>query len=293
MSNRPLKKKKVVEITQEDFDVEWTPPRRSTRDRLIQFGVVFLIVAFLLPAVTCAITPTPEVDPQQQQAQQDEVEQSIQRYSKELEENPNDPTTLANLGFYTNMKAIRIEDEAQRMTLLATSEKYLRDALAQDADYGFAESELAKNLTMQDKNEEARELIESGLAKVETEINSEDEQTVTSATARKIELLKIASTLDLRAGQDDAATEKLNQVVELKPGDPALYLARAELLVKAGDKEAALQDYNTVVNIGQALGNQNMVMVGQMMIEQLNNPAPELTPEAEEATPAPEATATP
>ncbi|MFA7484244.1 MAG: hypothetical protein WC314_27365 [Vulcanimicrobiota bacterium] len=293
MSNRPLKKKKVVEITQEDFDVEWTPPRRSTRDRLIQFGVVFLIVAFLLPAVTCAITPTPEVDPQQQQAQQDEVEQSIQRYSKELEENPNDPTTLANLGFYTNMKAIRIEDEAQRMTLLATSEKYLKDALAQDADYGFAESELAKNLTMQDKNEEARELIESGLAKVETEINSEDEQTVTSATARKIELLKIASTLDLRAGQDDAAIEKLNQVVELKPGDPALYLARAELLVKAGDKEAALQDYNTVVNIGQALGNQNMVMVGQMMIEQLNNPAPELTPEAEEATPAPEATATP
>lgn len=293
MSNRPLKKKKVVEITQEDFDVEWTPPRRTARDRLIQFGVIFLIVAFLLPAVTCAITPTPEIDPQQQQAQQDEVEQSIQRYSKELEENPNDPTTLANLGFYTNMKALRIEDEAQRMTLLATSEKYLRDALAQDANYGFAESELAKNLTMQDKNEEASELIESGLAKVETEINSEDEQTATSATARKVELLKIASTLDLRAGQDDAAIEKLNQVVELKPGDPALYLARAELLVKSGDKEAALQDYNTVVNIGQALGNQNMVMVGQMMIEQLNNPAPEPTPEAEEAPPAPEATATP
>ena len=296
MSNRPVKKKKVVEITQEDFDVEWTPPPRTARDRLIQFGVGFLILAFLLPAVTCAITPSPEVDPQQQQAQQvDEVEQSIQQFSKQLGEDPNNPTTLANLGYYTNIKAARTQDEAERMTLLATSEKYLRDALAQDQEYGFAQAELAKSLMLQEKNEEAAELLNKGLEKAEADLNSEDEKTAADAKASKGELLRLSSTLDVRDENFEAAIEKMNQVVDLKPGDPVNYMARAEPHTKLGNKEAALEDYNTVVTIGQQTGNQQMVMMGQLMIEQLNNPNPALTPGAE-ATPAeaaPETAATP
>ena len=272
MSNRPVKKqKKVVEITQEDFDVEWTPPPRSARDRLIQFGVVFLILAFLLPAVTCAVTPTPDADPEAPQQQQaDEVELSIQRFSKELAEKPNDPAILANLGYYTNIKASRVQDETERMTLLATSEKYLRDSLAQDSDYAFAQAELAKNLMLQDKNEEAGELIASGLEEAESGIDSEDEKTAADAKARKVELLRLSSTLDVRDGRPQDAIDKLNQVVELKPGDPVLYMARAELHTQLGDKDSALEDYNTVVNIGQQTGNQRMVMMGQMMIEQMS-----------------------
>jgi tetratricopeptide (TPR) repeat protein len=296
MSNRPVKKKKVVEITQEDFDVEWTPPPRTARDRLIQFGVGFLILAFLLPAVTCAITPSPDVDPEQQQAQQvDEVEQSIQQFSKQLGEDPNNPTTLANLGYYTNIKAARTQDEAERMTLLATSEKYLRDALAQDQEYGFAQAELAKSLMLQEKNEEAAELLNKGLEKAEADLNSDDEKTAADAKASKGELLRLSSTLDVRDENFEAAIEKMNQVVELKPGDPVNYMARAELHSKLGNKEGALEDYNTVVTIGQQTGNQQMVMMGQLMIEQLNNPNPALTPgtEATPADAAPEAVATP
>jgi tetratricopeptide (TPR) repeat protein len=291
MSNRPVKKsKKVVEITQDDFDVEWTPPPRTARDRLIQGGVIFLILAFLLPAITCAVTPTPDVDPQaQQQQQQDEVELSIQRFSKELAEKPNDPAILANLGYYTNIKASRIEDETDRMTLLATSEKYLRDSLAQDSEYAFAQAELAKNLMLQDKNEEAAGLISDGLEKAELDLNSEDEKTAADAKARKVELLRLSSTLDVRAGRNEEAIEKLNEVVELKPGDPILYMARAELYTNLGNKEAALEDYNNVVNIGQQTGNQRMVMMGQMMIEQMTNPAPTATPGAV-ATPSAAAT---
>ena len=296
MSNRPVKKKKVVEITQEDFDVEWTPPPRTGRDRLIQVGVGFLILCFLLPAVTCAVTPTPAGDPEQQQAQQvDEVEQSIQQFSKQLGEDPNNPTTLANLGYYTNIKAARTQDEAQRMTLLATSEKYLRDALAQDQEYGFAQAELAKSLMLQEKNEEAAELLAKGLEKAEADLSSEDEKTAADAKASKGELLRLSSTLDVRDENFEAAIEKMNQVVDLKPGDPVNYMARAELHTKLGNKEAALKDYNTVVTIGQQTGNQQMVMMGQLMIEQLNNPNPGLTPGAE-ATPAeaaPETAATP
>ena len=297
MSNRPVKKKKVVEITQEDFDVEWTPPPRTARDRLIQFGVGFLILCFLLPAVTCAVSRSPQTDPDQQQAQQvDEVEQNIQRFSKQLAEDPNNAATLANLGYYTNIKAARTEDQTEKMTLLATSEKYLRDSLAQDAEYGFAQSELAKSLMLQDKNDEAAELLNKGLEKAEADLNSDDEKTAADAKARKGELLRLSSTLDVRAGNNEAAIEKLNQVVDLKPGDPVNYMARAELNTQLGNKDAAVEDYNTVVTIGQQTGNQQMVMVGQMMIEQLKNPAPEMTPGAvvtPGAEAAPEAAATP
>ena len=109
MSNRPIKKKKVVEITQEDFDVEWTPPPRTGRDRFIQIGVVFLIVCFLLPAVTCAIPSDEPTDVAQQQAQQtDDVAIAIKNYSDQLAQNPNDVNALANLGYYMTQKAERL-----------------------------------------------------------------------------------------------------------------------------------------------------------------------------------------
>lgn len=303
MSNRPVKKKQVVEITQEDFDVEWTPPPRTARDRLIQFGVIFLILAFLLPAITCAVVQPPAADPdaeQNQQAQQDEVEEGIQRFSKELAEKPNDPAVLANLGYYTNMKAARTMpgedgDNTARMTLLATAEKYLRDSLAQDSEYGFAQSELAKNLLLQDKREEASTLIASGLEDVEGDLGSEDEKTANDAKGRKVELLKMSASMDIQDGNEQAALEKMNQVLELKPGDPSLYLARADIHKAMGNKDAAREDLNTVVNIGQQMGNQQAVMIGQFMIEQLDAPAPTATPGAATApaTPAAAAPATP
>jgi hypothetical protein len=278
MSNRPVKKnKKVVEITQEDFDVEWTPPPRSGRDRFIQFGVLFLIICFLLPAITCAVTPdAPPLDPAQQAAQQDPVEQQIRQYSKQLSENPNDPTALANLGYYTTLKAARLGltggQEEEKMTLLVTSEKYLRDALKQDPDYSFATAELAKNLMMQEKTDEANTMIEEALVKIEPKLASEDEKEQNDAKAQKIELLRLSAVADVRAGKNDTALEKMGQVIELKPGDPRLYMARAELHATSGDKEAARADLTTAIDIAGKIGDVQSVGQGRTMLEALDNP---------------------
>ena len=298
MSNRPAKKNKVVEITHDDLDVEWTPPPRTARDRLIQFGVAFLIIAFLLPAITCAVTPTSTVvDPEQQAQQDDEVELSIQRFAEQLAKNPKDPVTLANLGFYTNQKAARMTSDdpkdAERMTLLVNAEKYLRDALAEDSEYAFAQAELAKNLVLQDKPDEAKALISGALEKAEAKLDSEDEKEANDAKSQKVQLILLSAELDRRAGDNEAALAKMNEIIELKPGEPHFYLARAEIHKEAGDKEAARKDLSTVVDIGQKMGNQQMVMVGQVMIEQLDNPQNfEVVPEGAvvNATPAPDAT---
>lgn len=296
MSNRPVKKNKVVEITQEDFEVEWTPPPRTARDRIIQVGVIILIIAFLLPVVTCAATSSPAAAPdaQEQAQQQDEVEMSIQQYAKQLAANPKDATVLANLGYYTNQKAARmVPDEKsknERMTLLVTAEKYLRDALAEDENYAFAQTELIKNLLLQEKLEDAEGLITKANANIEKNLKSSDEKVAADAKSQKVQLALMSAELERGKGNMEAALEQINQAIELKPGEPQLYLARAELHRTNGDKDKAKADYATVVDIGQKTGNQQAVMIGQIMIEQIDAPAvpaSSATPGPAGATPAP------
>lgn len=276
MSNRPVKKKKdVVEITQEDFDVEWTPPPRTARDRFIQFGVLFLIICFLLPAITCAVVPDPEVPDGAQQQVQNPLDISIRQYSEQLAQNPNDAAVLANLGYYTTLKGASTPEEDKRNTLLATGEKYLRDSLENDPDYAFATSELARNLLFQKKNDEANALIEEALAKVEPKLESEDEKEANDAKSRKIDLLILSASADAEAGDTDAALQKMGEAIELKPGDTNLYIARASVYMMKEDKEAARKDLTTAVDIGTKMGDQNTVVRAQQMIEQLDAP-PEL-----------------
>ena len=272
MSNRPVKKKKqVVEITQEDFDVEWTPPPRTARDRIIQFGVLFLIICFLLPAVTCAVVPEPEVPENVQQMQQDPIAKFIKQYSDELAKNPGDPAALANLGYYTTIKAMTAPED-KRNELFATGEKYLRDSLEKDPDYAFATSELARNLLLQKKTEEANTLINEALEKVEPKLASEDEKEANDAKSRKVDLLLLAAGADSEAKDNQAALDKMNQALELRPGDTNLYFARASVHMALEDKEAARKDLTTAVDIGTKMGDQQAVVRGQQMIEALDAP---------------------
>lgn len=295
MSNRPVKKK-VVEITEEDFDVEWTPPPRTGRDRLIQAGVFFLIICFLLPVVTCAVVPEQEqVDPAQQAIQNDPIEMEIKRYSEELAQKPDDPTVLANLGYYTTQKAAikgMTGDNEEKMTLLNTSEGYLRKALEQDQDYTFALSELAKNLMMQEKYGEADELVEKALVQVEPQLEAEDAAEANEAKSRKVELLRISAVGEMEQGNNEAALEKMDQVIELKPGEPRLYMARAQFKMTSGNKEGAREDLTQAVDIAQKIGDMGSVQAGQQMLEALDSP-PELEVvkvEETEVTPSPSAT---
>lgn len=277
MSNRPVKKQKVVEITQEDFDVEWTPPKRGARDRLIQIGVMILIIAFLLPAVTCAVIPDadPAQEQQQEALQQNPIEQQIQLYSKQLQSDPNNSAALANLGYYTTFKALTMApdgEENKRKTTLVTAEKYFRDALKQDPDYTFATAELARNLMLQDKNEDAQKLLDEALEKVEPRLNSSDDAELNEAKSDKINLLTMAAELDVRGKKVEDALAKMTQAIELKPGDAKLYLARAQVHMTAGEKDAARADLEKGVDIGQKIGDREAVQQGQSMIEALDAP---------------------
>lgn len=300
MSNRPVKKKKVVEITQEDFDVEWTPPPRTGRDRIIQIGVLILIVLFALPFLLPALTgfsgpSDAEIERRQQQqqvSQLSELDLQIKQYSEQLAKDPKDGPTLANLGYYMTQKAANMPaidgDDTERMTMLATSEKYLRDALEQDPDYAFAQQELAKNLMIQGKNDEAGELINKGLAAADEDLKSEDEKVVNAAKARKMELLRLSAVSDAEAKNFESALEKMTQVVELNPGEANSYIVRSRLHQEMGNKDLARKDLELVVDMGQKMGNQQLAAFGQQMIEELDNPKLEIVKiEQTEVTPTP------
>ena len=292
VSNRPLKRKKVVpEITEEDFEVEFVRRETTVKDWFIRIAVGILVVAFLMTSgLVCVLPdkPKPKENPQQQQ-QVDENEEMIQRYSKELASKPRDAAVLANLGYYTSLKASNMfptDEEAKnkRMTLLVTGEEYLRKSLAEDPDYGFAKSELARNLLLQDKIEEAKGFIDSALAGVEANLEDVDEQVVSKAKSQKAELLRLSAAVDFNEGRKEEAIEKLGQVIELKPGDYRTYMQRGQLYQQAGDKDLARKDYEILVDIGQKTQNRDAAMSGQMLLQQLDAPA------AGEATPAPSST---
>lgn len=295
MSNRPLKKKKdIPEITEEDFEVEFVRRDATTKDWFIRIGVGILVVAFLMTSgIVCVLPdpPKPADNPQQQQ-QVDENEEMIQRYSKELAEKPNDAAVLANLGYYTSLKAGNMfgEDEAvknQRMTLLVTAEEYLRKSLTQDPDYGFAKTELARNLVLQEKVEEAKGFIESALTGVEDDLKSDDEQVSSKAKSQKVNLLRLAATVDYTEGKKDEAIDKMAQVIELKPGDPQSYMQRGQMYAEAGNKDAARKDYEILLDIGQKTQNRNAVAIGQMLLQQLDGPPPSEASATPAASPTP------
>lgn len=290
MSNRPAKKKKkdVVEITEDDFNVEWTPPRRTARDRIIQIGVFILIVAFLLPAITCASgRSADDLEAQNgQQVQQDPLEQQIKLYSEQVAQNPKDPAALANLGLYTTFKAAQQTDENEKMTLLATSEKYLRDALAQDPNYALATRELARNLYIQKKEDQAKEVIGSALAKADEKLGSKDETEVNDAKSMKVELLGLAAAISADQGKKEDALKQLGEAIDLKPGEPSLYLSRAQFHLQFNDRASAEKDLTMAVDIGQKIGDQQAVAQGQQLLEMLNTPMPSASPAAPQ-TPAP------
>ncbi len=287
MSNRPIKnKKKVVVEEQEDTEVEYRPPGKSGKDIVVQVGVTMLIIAFILaPMLGLLFSDSPEVvqqQAQQQQQQADDVEQQIKKYSEELAKDPNNAVTLANLGYYTTQKAGRMqmmgEDETQSKTLMAQAEGYLRKSLEKDPSYGFAQSELARNLLAQDKQDEAKSFLDQGLKDVETNLASDDVKVSSEAKARKAELLGMAAFLEYKAGNVDGAIAKMGEVIALTPGNPELYQRRASFYMEKNDKESAKKDLATMVDIGQKTGNQQAAMIGQMMLEQIDRPPVTVTP---------------
>lgn len=294
LTDRPKKSRRNdeeidIENTYEDetiLDVYEKP--KSARELFLQIAVMVLTVAFVVTSsAMCIVTPPApqQGDPQQAQQQQiDDTAQQIERYSKELNEKPDDVATLANLGFYLGKRAGSTmpteENKVARMTDLATAEGHLRKALEIDPKYTFAQMELARNLLMQEKSEDARTFISAALVDVDAMLNSEDEKEKNKAVNNKVELLRLLAGADISEQNYDDALPKLNQAIELKQGDANLYISRSQVLQLMGDKEGATKDLETVIEIGQMTQNPQIAAIGQALLEQLNNPQPAPTPDS-------------
>jgi tetratricopeptide (TPR) repeat protein len=296
MSNRPLKPKKKVVVEDEQEDIEYRPPGRTTRDLIVQIGVTILILSFVLAPMLVFVfgeTPAP-VAPQEMQQQADDTEQQIQHFSAELAKNPDDPANLANLAFYTTQKALRLpptpESETQKMTLLKEAEGNFRKALEKDPKYGFAQAELAKNLIVQQNYEEAGTFIEQAMKDADESMASSEEKTAAEGRSRKVQLLGLSSIMAAEKKDMPGAIAILDQAIELEPGNAQLYKQRAFMHLSGDDKEAAKKDLTIMVDIGQKSGDQNAAMEGQMLLQMLEQPAPTASPAADAA---PAASATP
>lgn len=298
MSNRPMKnKKKVVVEDSDEHDVEYRPPGRTSRDLVIQVGVSFLIIAFILaPMLVFVMSPTVEPQAQEQQQQQDDTDAQIQHYSQEVAKNPGDAIALANLAFYTTQKATALpptpESETMKMTLLKEAEGNFRKSLETDPAYGFAQAELAKNLILQQNYDEAEAFISKSMKDLEGKLTSSDTAVVAESENHKVQLLGLSAVIVAERGDLPGAIAKVNEAIEMMPGNPQLYKQRAIMHFQNNDKDATRKDLTTMVDIGQKTGDQNAAMEGQMMLQMLDQPEP--TPLPATATPAaPAATATP
>lgn len=302
MSNRPIKNKKKVVLEEEDHEVEYRPPGRTSRDLVIQIGVSVLIISFILAPMLVFVFSDRSVPAQQQQQQQqgdlqNDVEAQIKHYSTELGKNPNDPTVLANLAFYTTQKAASLpptpESENQKMTLLKEAEGNFRKALEKDGNYGFAQVELAKNLTIQKNYDEANKLIDQALQSAEENLSSSDAAKAAEARAQKVQMLGLMAYMLMEKKDSKGAIAKMDEAIQVDPGNPQLYKQRAVMNFQNGDKEAARKDLTTMVDIGQKSGDQNAALEGQAYLQMLDQPQP--TPGATPGvvvTPGPEGTST-
>jgi tetratricopeptide (TPR) repeat protein len=291
MSNRPLKNKKRVVVEEEDteHEVEYRSPGKTSKDIIIQVGVVILILSFFLaPMLVFALSPAPLPAEQQQTRQVDDTEEQIKHFSAELTKNPNDAASMANLAFYTTKKAVQMpptpDNENLRQTLLKEAEGNFRKALENDPDYGFAQAELARNLIFQKNFDEASTFIDQALKGAEAGISSSDATVAADAKARKAQMVGMSASLLAERGDMRGAITKLTEVIELTPGNPQLYKQRAVMHFQNNDKDAARADLTTMVDIGQKSRDQNAVAEGQMMLQMLDQPVATPTPGA--ATPA-------
>ncbi len=295
LTDRPKKSRNKqeeaeVENTYEDetiLDVYEKP--KSAKELFLQIAVMILTVAFVVTSsAMCIVSPPAQQNPQQAQQQQvDDTAQQIENFSKKLNENPEDVATLANLGFYLGKRAGNTmpteENKVSRMTDLATAEGHLRKALEIDPKYTFAQMELARNLLMQEKSEEARTFINDALAGVEEKLSSDDEKEKNKALNNKVELIRLLAGADISEQKYSEALPRLDEAIGLKPGDANLYISRSQVYQLLGDKEKATKDLEIVIEIGQKTQNPQVAAFGQALLEQLNNPQPAPTPGASEA----------
>ena len=302
------KRKAEKKAAEAEKSVKELTPVEQRRERIIQFGVGILVVAFMMTSGIVCVNLNPETETTQQQQERtiDDVQQGINTWKEELGKNPDDAAALANLGFYYNRRALQLKEDAQkdeRAKILDLARTNLEKAIEKDPDYVFSYQELSQTFIILEKNEEARKILNKGLEKAKLE--GVPEEDLPQAEGNRVQLLMGLAAVEIEEKNYDEALKHLDDGIKIKPGEAKLYLHRAMAFHKLERMEEAEKALDMAADIGQNMRDQETLYMVEIIRRQLfpdatptpgaptgdATPTGEATPE-NEATPVSEATPT-
>lgn len=277
-------------------------PAEKRRQLMINLGVWFLVAVF---AMTSGIMCFNIGDPtggqaqdvlQQQQAQQDPVQQEIDRWTREVEARPDDPVALANLAHFWIQKAETLPKQADltaasaspaagspspaaspaapemsQEEALGRAVEYLERAMAKDKTYVFALQQMANVRLVQEKPEEARQYYEQILALSDAPIPEGEDKTSIEANrqAQKVQAMLGLASLDAQAKKYPDALARLDEINKLQPGNVNVYLMRAQIQQDQGQTDAALASLEEAAKIGESMQDLESTFRARMLRSQI------------------------
>lgn len=276
-------------------------PAEKRRQLMINLGVWFLVAVFAMTSgIMCFNIGDPNAgqaqDVLQQQAQQDPVQQEIDRWTREVEARPEDPVALANLAHFWIQKAETLPKQADMTAAaaspaagspspaaspaapemsqeeaLARAVEYLERALAKDKGYVFALQQMANVRLVQEKPEEARQYYEQILVLSDAPIPEGEDKTSIEANrqAQKVQAMLGLASLDARAKKYPEALVRLDEINKVQPGNINVYLMRAQIQQDQGQTDAAMASLEEAARIGESMQDLESTFRARMLRSQI------------------------
>jgi len=269
-------------------------PQERRRQIMINLGVWFLVLVFSMTSgVMCYNIGGPETaqpGPEAQQASQDPNQIEIDRWTRELQSNPNDPVVLANLGASWMRKAETLRSqqpgeaapdtaasspapqagspspaatpEMTREDALARAEEYLDRAVEKEPSYAFALQQLAELKIAQKKPVEAREFLGRILALADQPIPPEEDPETIKATreSQSTRARMTLARLETFEKNYDQALEILAQLEASHSGNADVYAMRAHIFEEQGRPDQALKALDELARVAEVMNNSGMML---------------------------------
>ncbi len=269
-------------------------PQERRRQIMINLGVWFLVLVFAMTSgVMCYNIEGPETaqsGPDAQQASQDPNQIEIDRWTRELQSNPNDPVVLANLGasWMRRAETLRSQQpgeaapdsaasspapqtgspspaatpEMTREDALARAEDYLNRAVEKEPSYAFALQQLAELKIAQKKPAEAREFLSRILALADEPIGPEEDPETIRATreSQSARAWMTLARLETFEKNYDQALQILAQLEANHSGNTDVLAMRAHIYQEQGRPDEALKALDELARVAEVMNNAGMML---------------------------------
>ncbi|MGI5843511.1 MAG: tetratricopeptide repeat protein [Candidatus Xenobium sp.] len=275
-------------------------PQERRRQIMINLGVWFLVLVFAMSSgVMCyniGGSETAQSGPEAQQAQQDPHQVEIDRWTRELQSNPNDPVVLANLGASWMRKAetLRSRQDADakpnteakpeaeaasplpqagsptpeatpemvREDALLRAEEFLNRAIEKEPTYAFALQTLAEVKIAQNKPTEGREFLNRILALSDLPIPPEEDPETIRATreSQNTRARMTLARLETFEKNYDQALQILAQLEADHAGNADVHAMRAHIYEEQGRPEEAIKALDELARVAEVMNNAGMML---------------------------------